>query len=94
MAELGQALRMIRRNAEHQFHHEQFSLRDALLAGLTALADPQIEARVVDHFESNPTFSRDAVHAAAIACRCRREKESLSVSRATIAQSNPVSLRP
>jgi hypothetical protein len=67
------------------------ALHEALRAGLAALADLQIEARVREHFECNPAFSRDAVHVAAFACRRRQENESLSATRLEIARANPVS---
>ena len=51
-------------------------LRDALRAGLTALKDPQVEARVREYFEKNPGYNRDAVHVAAITCRFAAERTS------------------
>ena len=60
-------------------HSERISdvyARVASRSGLTALAEPQIEARVREHFEDNPSFNRDAVHVAAIACRFATEKVS------------------
>ena len=38
------------------------------------MADPEIEARVVDHFLKNPSYSRDAIHVAAVACQIRDER--------------------
>lgn len=48
-------------------------LREALGAGVAALNDPEIEAKVETYFRENPTFSRDAVHVAAVACRFKKE---------------------
>src|SRR5436189_6344333 len=49
-------------------------LRDALDGAVKALQDPEIEARVREYFETNPSFSRDALHVAAVACRFRSQK--------------------
>ena len=49
-------------------------LREALGAGVEALNDPEIEKRVEAYFRENPSFSRDAVHVAAIACQFKKEQ--------------------
>ena len=49
-------------------------LKEALGAGVEALNDPEIEKRVEAYFRDNPTFSRDAVHVAAVACQFKREQ--------------------
>ena len=49
-------------------------LREALGAGVEALNDPDIEAKVESYFRDNPGYSRDAVHVAAVACRFKRGK--------------------
>ena len=54
------------------FYHQKF--KEALGAGVEALNDPDIEARVEAYFRENPTYSRDAVHVAAVACRFKKEK--------------------
>ena len=35
------------------------------------MADPEIETRVVDYFIKHPSYSRDMVHVAAVACQIR-----------------------
>ena len=52
----------------------QQKLKEALGAGVEALNDPEIETKVEAYFRENPSFSRDAVHVAAIACRFKKEK--------------------
>lgn len=47
-------------------------LAEALGAGVAALNDPEIETRVEAYFRENPTFSRDAVHVAAVACQFKK----------------------
>ena len=49
-------------------------LKEALGAGVEALNDPEIEKRVEAYFRDNPSFSRDAVHVAAVACQFKKEK--------------------
>ena len=49
-------------------------LVEALGAGVEALHDPEVEARVTAYFRDNPDYSRDAVHVAAIACRFKKEQ--------------------
>ena len=49
-------------------------LREALGAGVAALNDPEIEKRVEAYFRENPSFSRDAVHVAAVACQFKKEQ--------------------
>ena len=53
-------------------------LKEALGAGVEALNDPEIKKRVEAYFRDNPSFSRDAVHVAAIACRFKKEKITAS----------------
>ena len=45
------------------------SLKDALRAGVLAMQDPLIAEQVERYFRDNPSYSRDAVHVAAVACR-------------------------
>ena len=49
-------------------------LKEALGAGVEALNDPEIEKRVEAYFRDNPSFSRDAVHVAAIACQFKKKQ--------------------
>ena len=49
-------------------------LKEALGAGVEALNDPEIEKRVEAYFRENPSFSRDAVHVAAIAFQFKKEQ--------------------
>ncbi|MEO6788121.1 MAG: hypothetical protein ABI318_18505 [Chthoniobacteraceae bacterium] len=49
-------------------------LREALGAGVEALNDPEIERKVEAYFRENPSYSRDAVHVAAVACRFKKEQ--------------------
>ena len=49
-------------------------LKEALGAGVEALNDPEIERRVEAYFRENPSFSRDAVHVAAVACQFKKEQ--------------------
>lgn len=67
---------MIRRSDTSDANDDFQQFRVALRGGITALADPNVEALVRQYFEANPTFSRDAVHVAAIACRFATDKES------------------
>lgn len=60
-------------------------LKEALGAGVAALNDPEVEAKVESYFRENPTFSRDAVHVAAVACRFK--KETITASRGQEASS-------
>jgi hypothetical protein len=64
---------MIRRSHTSDENDDFQKLRAALRAGMTALADPKVETRVRKYFEDNPSYSRDAVHVAAIACRFATE---------------------
>jgi hypothetical protein len=52
----------------------QQKLKEALGAGVEALNDPDIKARVEAYFCENSTYSRDAVHVAAVACRFKKKK--------------------
>ncbi len=56
----------------------QQKLKEALGAGVEALNDPEIEMKVEAYFRENPSFSRDAVHVAAAACRFKKEKITAS----------------
>ena len=58
-------------------------LKEALGAGVEALNDPEIEKRVEAYFRENPSFSRDAVHVAAIACQFKKEQVMKSRHRET-----------
>lgn len=49
------------------------SLKAKLKDALEVLGDPALEARVNEYFDANPTFSRDAIHIAAVACRFAKE---------------------
>ena len=49
-------------------------LKEALVAGVQALNDPEIETKVQAYFRDNPAYNRDAVHVAAVACRFKNEK--------------------
>ncbi len=53
-------------------------LEEALGAGVEALNDLEIETKVEAYFRENPSFSRDAVHVAAVACRFKKEKITAS----------------
>jgi hypothetical protein len=71
------------RRSEPDWTH---SLKQALRAGVEAMHDPEIAEQVEQHFRDNPNYSRDAVHVAAIACRCVLERgeattENLKVAR-------------
>jgi len=50
------------------------NLKEALVAGVQALNDPDIETKVEAYFRDNPSYHRDAVHVAAVACRFKKEK--------------------
>ena len=49
-------------------------LKEAFGEGVEALNDPEIERRVEAYFRENPSFSRDAVHVAAVACQFKKEQ--------------------
>ena len=85
---------MIRRTQTAEEADDRALLREALRAGVHALADTEIETRVREYFLQNPNYSRDAVHVAAIACRFQTEKASAPVPPAKSSRSNPVSPRP
>ena len=59
---------MIRRTGTSEVANERAALIAALRSGVTAMADPEIETRVADYFIKNPSYSRDAIHVAAVAC--------------------------
>jgi hypothetical protein len=52
----------------------QQKIKEALGAGVEALNDPDIEEKVKAYIQDNPTYSRDALHVAAVACQFKREK--------------------
>ncbi len=85
---------MIRRSYTSDENDDFQKLRAALRAGMTALADTEIEARVSEYFLQNPSYSRDAVHVAAIACRFQAEKASVPAPLGKSIRSNPVSPKP
>ena len=58
-------------------------LKEALGASVEALNDPEIEKRVEAYFRDNPSFSRDAVHVAAVACQFKKEQEVASLRQDT-----------
>ena len=64
---------MIRRTETSEAAGERAALVEALRSGVNAMADPEIEKRVADYFIKNPSYSRDAIHVAAVACRIRDE---------------------
>ncbi len=47
------------------------ALVQALWTGIGAMADPAVEARVLEYFLRYPSDSRDMVSIAAVACRVR-----------------------
>lgn len=83
---------MIRRSNTSDANDDFQKLRAALRAGMTALADTNVETRVRKYFEDNPSFSRDAVHVAAIACRF--VTEGVSTDAPTRAATGTPSLSP
>ena len=87
-------MRMIRRRATIEETDDRASLREALRAGVRALADAEIEARAREYFLQNPSYSRDAVHVAAIACRFQAEKAGVPAAVGKSIRSNPVSPKP
>ena len=94
MADLAQSVRMIRRRETAEETDDRALLRERLRAGVRALADTEVEARVRDYFLQNPSYSRDAVHVAAVACRFQAEKASVPVPLGKSIRANPVSPRP
>jgi hypothetical protein len=60
------------RDIPQDFYRQK--LKEALGAGVEALNDPDIETKVEAYFRDNPTYSRDAVHVAAVACQFKKEK--------------------
>ena len=58
-------------------------LKEALGASVEALNDPEIEKRVEAYFRDNPSFSRDAVHVAAVACQFKKEQVVASLRQDT-----------
>lgn len=85
---------MIRRTETAGEADDRALLREALRAGVHALEDTEVEARVREYFLQNPSYSRDAVHVAAVACRFQAEKASIPVALAKSARTNPVSPKP
>jgi hypothetical protein len=66
-------------------------LKEALGAGMEALNDPEIEKRVEAYFRENPSFSRDAVHVAAVACQFKKEQIMASGRQETPSGQKPIS---
>ena len=85
---------MIRRRETAEETDDRALLREALRAGVRAMADTEVEARVREYFLQNPNYSRDAVHVAAVACRFQAEKASVPVPRGKSIRTNPISPRP
>ena len=85
---------MIRHRKTAEVTDDRALLREALRAGVIALADAEIEARVREYFLQNPSYSRDAVHVAAVACRFQAEKATLPVTARKSIRANPVSPKP
>lgn len=85
---------MIRRSHISDASDDFHKLRAALRAGMAALADPNVEARVSKYFEDNPSFSRDAVHVAAIACRFATERVSSDAPTRAATGTPPLSPKP
>jgi len=69
---------MLKRSTDHLSapgHAESLeALRTAFDSAIKALDDPEIEQRVRAYFEKNPSFSRDAIHVAAVACQLAEQK--------------------
>ena len=84
---------MIRRSHASDANDDFQMLRAAMRAGMTALADANVEARVREYFLQHPSYRRDAVHVEAVACRFQAERASLPVPLEKSIQSNPVSPR-
>jgi hypothetical protein len=85
---------MIRRTETSEATNERTALLEALRSGVTAMADPEIEKRVVDYFTKNPSYSRDAIHVAAVACRIRAELAGAGKARVPIPAQKSVSHSP
>lgn len=62
---------MTRRTQTSYAINEQLDSVQALWTGISAMADPVVEARVLEHFLRYPSDSRDMVSIAAVACRVR-----------------------
>ncbi len=62
---------MIRRTQTSYAINEQLDRVESLWAGIGAMADPVVEARVLEHFVRYPSDSRDMLSIAAVACRVR-----------------------
>ena len=62
---------MIRRTQTSYAINEQLDRVESLWAGIGAMADPVVEARVLEHFLRYRGDSRDMVSIAAVACRVR-----------------------
>ena len=60
---------MLKRAPSASEHDWTRSLKEALRAGVLAMQDPLIAEQVERYFRDHPTYSRDAVHVAAVACR-------------------------
>jgi len=81
---------MLKRAAFHSEPDWTRSLKDALRAGVVAMQDPLISEQVERYFRDHPTYSRDAVHVAAVACRFVLKRGV----QASVALATPRSLRP
>jgi hypothetical protein len=85
---------MIRRKEASETVNEQVALVESLRSGVNVMNDPAVEARVVEYFVKNPSFSRDAIHVAAVACRVREELELPHKPTVERARTNSVSRPP
>ena len=85
---------MIRRRETAEETDDRALLREALRAGVRALADAESEARVREYFLQNPSYSRDAMHVAAVACRFQAEQASVPAALGKSVRTNPISPRP
>lgn len=62
------------------------SLKQALRAGVQAMQNPDIAERVEQYFRDHPSYSRDAVHIAAVACRFVLERGETGAQNITAAR--------
>ena len=62
---------MTRRTQTSYAINEQLDRVESLWAGIGAMADPAVEACVLEYFGKYPSQSRDIVNVAAVACRLR-----------------------
>jgi hypothetical protein len=76
---------MLKRKGQTPVAHaseETAKLLHSIAQGAEALRDPEVEARVREYLETNPGYSRDMIHVAAIA---------ISFQTAKVAQVGPAS---